>query len=271
MLSKKDKQGLWLILGVFLILGALLLGKMLLDGKPKPRPDNCVDIVTENTVIVLDHTEQVTEQTREEISARALAHIRENVRVNERVTVFTISDLSKKALKPVVSVCRPPDDGNRAVENLQVIRKRFQQNFEVPVRNALGTASGDSKESPIAQALTDISLSQYLRGRSNTLLVFSDMLENTSKFSLYKCNSSAEVIARYRESRRGAMERPEFTNTAVILNFIPRFDQSKETLKCRDQLWAWFFGNNSGDNAGLTVDYLPGGPAMSMAAPGGKK
>jgi hypothetical protein len=191
--------------------------------------------------------------------------------VNERVSLFAISDLSKKSLRPLVSLCRPPDDGNRAIENVQLIRKRFLQNFERPIREVLSKTPGDSKESPVAQALTDISLSQYLRGSSNTLLIFSDMLEHTSKFSLYKCTSATRTVAMYRESRSGSLERPEFINTHIELNLIPRLDQAKETLKCRDKLWPWFFGNNKGNNAALDVEYLPGGTPMNSTASGAKK
>lgn len=138
------------------------------------------------------------------------------------------------------------------------------------MREVFATAPLDGKESPIAQALTDISLTAYLRGNSNTLLIFSDMLEHTDKFSLYNCSASKEVVARYRASRQGAQERPEFKNTTVVLNLIPRLDQSKETLKCRDALWPWFFGNNAGTQAGLTFDYLPGGTSMAPGPKGSK-
>ena len=188
-----------------------------------------------------------------------MTHIRDKVQVNERVSVFTISDLSRKSLKPVVSLCRPPQEGSRLTENVKLIHKKFLERFEKPMREALATVPTGAKESPIAQALTDISLSRYLRGQRNSLLVYSDMLEHTAKFSLYRCLTPADAIQRYRESRRGAQERPKFKNTMVSLNLVPRLEQSREALKCRDQLWAWFFGNNEGDSASLSLDYLPGG------------
>jgi hypothetical protein len=271
MASKKDKQGYLLIAGMVLLVVAFFGFKMSQDNKPKPGVDNCLGAVTANTVVVLDHSEEVTEQTRREISARAMAYILDKVKPNERVSVFTVSDLSKNALTPLFSRCRPPDDGNRLVENTRLLHKRFVESFEKPVRQALTPAPMNSKESPIAQALTDISLSQYLRGETNTLVVFSDMLENTSKFTIYGCQSAATVVSRYRESRRGAQERPAFKNTNVSLNLIPRPDQSKEVLRCRDQLWSWFFGDNSGPNAGLNVDYLPGGSLAGAQAAGVKK
>lgn len=260
-LSEKDRKGLLLFGVVLLVLIAFGVAKVVLDRQPRPGPDNCIGEPSRSTVVVLDHSEGISEQTREEIVARAMRHIRDNVQVNERVSVFTVSQLSKKALRPVVSLCRPPEDGNRVYENIQLIRKRFQQNFEQPVRSALSTPVRGSSESPIAQAITDLSLSQFLRAQANSLLVFSDMLEHTPRFSLYGCRQAESVVSRYRDAVKGAKERPTFRNTAVSLNLIPRLDQSRETLRCRDVLWTWFFGDNEGPEARLTLDYLPGGEA----------
>lgn len=271
MASKNDKHGYLLIAGMVLLVVAFFGFKMSQDNKPKPGVDNCLGAVTANTVVVLDHSEEVTEQTRQEISARAMAYILDKVKPNERISIFTVSDLSKNALTPIFSRCRPPDEANQFVESKTLVHKRFVESFEKPVQQALTLAPINSKESPIAQALTDISLSQYLRGETNTLLVFSDMLENTSKFSLYGCQSAATVVSRYRESRRGAQERPAFKNTNVSLNLIPRSDQSKEVFICRDELWKWFFNDNSGSKAGLNVDYLPGGSLPGAKAVGVKK
>lgn len=271
MASKKDKQGYLLIAGMVLLVVAFFGFKLSQDNKPKPGADNCVGVVTANTVLVIDHSDQITEQTREEIEARAMAYILAKVQPNERVSVFTVSDLSKRALAPLVSRCRPPDDGNRLVEDARRLHKRFVESFEKPVRQAISIAPTVSNESPIAQALTDISLSHYLRGETNTLLVFSDMLENTVKFSLYRCPSATTVVSRYRESRKGAQERPTFKNTNIVLNLIPSLDQPKEVLSCRTQLWNWFFGDNGGSNGGMTVDYLPGGILAGAPIIGAKK
>ena len=271
MLSAKDKKGIVLIVVVAMLFVAILILQSVIGNKPKAGYDNCVGDIVANTVIVLDYTDQINDQTRNEISVRAMEYVRNKVKVNERVSIFVISDQSKKSLTPLVSLCKPPDEGNRIVENVSLIQKRFHQNFEKPIHDILLSSPSDSKESPIAQVITDLSLSQYLRGSSNTLLVFSDMLEHTAKFSLYKCSAAARVITNYRESRIGALERPIFKNVNVKLNLVPRLDQTKDMLKCRDIFWPWFFGNNQGPNALLNIDYLPGGTPMGSISSGVKK
>lgn len=267
MLTRKDRMGLWLIGATLLVVIVIVGVKFRLDAAPKAQDDNCVGSPTANTVILLDYSDDVPLQTRHEISARAMAHIRERVVLNERVSVFTISALSKQQLAPVVSLCRPPVDGNRMVENPSMIRKRYLERFEKPLESAFEKVPIDSPESPIAQAIIDLSLSQYLRGSTNTLLVFSDMLENTQRFTILKCAPSSEVVKRFVSSRSGSKERPHFQNTYVQLNLIPRENQPEETLKCRNVLWPWFFGDNSGPNAKVDLDYLPGGPATTSVSP----
>jgi hypothetical protein len=236
-ISNKDKRGYQLIALAGAIIVTIVAAKIGLGNKPRAGPDGCVGQPSAETVVVLDHSESITDQTRNEIIARTMAHVRDKAAINERITVFYVTEVSKKSLLPAFSRCKPPQEGNRAYENVQGIAKNYQRDFTVPL---------------------EASLSQYLRSERNTLLVYSDMLEHTPKFSVYQCTDPSKVISQFRESRKGAQERPEFSQTRVVLNMVPRVDIAKSTLKCRDTVWTWFFGDNEGRSASLDIDYLPG-------------
>jgi len=262
-LSTKDKHGYVLLGAAALVLVAFIAAKIRADNVPKADPDTgCVAPVEAGTVIVIDHTEKVSQQTRDEIIARALAHVEKTVQPNERVTVFSITEVSRQNLAPSFSRCKPQREGNRLVESPRLLEKNYQAKFLTPLQEALKDDPGESKESPVAQALIDISLTQYLRNRKNSLLVFSDMLEHVpSRFTMYPpqaCRDQQATIKAFRESKKGARERPSFVNTSVSLNIIPRTDVPRSTLACRDQLWPWFFGDNEGPGAAFTPDFLPG-------------
>jgi hypothetical protein len=258
-LTTKDKQGVLMIGGVAALLLAFVIFKIARPPAPPAAADGCVGPVMRNTVIILDHSEVVSEQTQSEIVARSLATVTDKAEVNERITVFRVSELSKKKMEPIFSQCKPPSDGNRLTEGVKVIAKNYQKNFFEPLKQALQITPDNAKESPIAQAIIDVSLSQYLRGTANTLLVFSDLIEHNDKsFSLYACNPHTNLVEEFRRFRRGAQERPAFRNTAIQLNIIPRKGLSEGTLKCRDKLWPWFFGDDEGANSSLSTDYLPG-------------
>ena len=260
-MSTKDKRGVALIVGAGAIVCALLGTYAFVSRKPAADASGCVGTPERSTVVVLDHSETITDQTRGEIVARAVAYISDKAQTNERVTVFNISEASKKSLVPVFSRCKPSRSGSRLVTDVRSLERNYQQKFMVPLRQALNAVPQNSKESPIAQALIDITLTEFLRSPHNSLLVFSDMLENAPpRYSMYSasCVEQGQTVAQFKASRRGAVERPRFHDTYVELNIIPRTDVARTTLRCRDQLWPWFFGDNEGSRAGLNVDYLPG-------------
>lgn len=263
--TDKDKKGIMLIAAVGIVLLGIFAVKACIERDPTRDAASCVGTPDLNTVVLLDLSEQISTQTLNEIRARALAFIRDSTAQNELVSVFTVSDLSRDSLAPTIALCRPPESGNRIVQNVQVIERGFRERFTLPIEQALQFEPGNGAESPIAQSLIDISRTRYLRGRRNTLLIFSDMLENTHEYSLYGCRDPSTVVSRFRASRRGAVERPSFNNTRVVLNLIPRVGQSAASLICRDKLWVWFFGDNPGSDAGVEVDYLPGGVPAGRA------
>lgn len=227
------------------------------EAQPAPDVNQCIEPVQQNLVILLDHSDHATLQTHEEIIARSLKQV-QTIPSNTRVTLFAISRTSQRELKPLFSACRPPDDGSILTENVKKVRRSYEENFRRPLQRALAQSIAVSDQSPLAQSITDISLTQYLRAPRNTLLVFSDMLENTKAFSLYRCSNGDGAIQEYRQARAGAQERPQFSNATILLNFIPRYDLPKETLSCRATFWNWFFGDNKGAGS-IQSDFLPGG------------
>ena len=247
-----------LLAGVGTALLVFFIWKATNDNKPPMTSDNCVGQIQHSMVILVDHSEHATVQTHQEITARALSSVKK-APPNTRVTLFVVSKTSQEQLQPLFSACRPPDGGNRGFENVEAIRRRYERNFLIPLERALSKRIEVSEASPLAQAITDISLTRYLRAEQNTLLVFSDMLENTKKFSLYQCADGQIAIEKYREVRRGAKERPQFKNTIIALNLIPRYGLPGAVLQCRDHFWNWFFGDNVGPNATFQFDLLPGG------------
>ena len=61
MTSKKDKQGYLLIAGVVAVLLGFFVFVAVNSSKPKAAADNCVGEPSANTVIVLDHSEAVSD------------------------------------------------------------------------------------------------------------------------------------------------------------------------------------------------------------------
>ena len=259
-LSAQDKRGLRLIGGVAAVVIGLFVLNVMIGGRAKPGPDGCFANTSRNTVVLLDYSDSISTQTRDEIESRAMEWVMDSVREGERVSVFTVSEQSNDSLQPIFARCRPPQDGSLAYEDARRIRREFERAFRAPLKEILGAPAGSSKKSPLAQAIVDLSLSRYMRTDTTALIVFSDMLEhNPPRFSLYGCSAPELAVEQFRDSRSGMQERPKFRNLRVMLNIVPRSNLSDVTLKCRDTLWTWFFGDNGGSAAWLEPRYLPGG------------
>lgn len=254
---EKDRQG-YQIIGVI----ALILIGFFVFRATRPADAQCVHgccgPIPVSSVILLDHTDTTTQQTKDEIVSRASAHV-DSLPEKARVTVFAITEQSKANLKPLFSACVPPRDGSQLTSDPKQIRKAYEEKFQEPLKKSLRADIQKSGQTPLAQVITDISLSQYLGAPVNHLLVFSDMLEHTAAFSLYSCASSSQAIVDFRKARRGAQERPRFLNTSLMINLVPRYAISDEALRCRDGFWNWFFGDNRGPQAAMQVEFLPGG------------
>lgn len=256
--TSKDKQGLALITGVLLAVVAMFVFNARLSSRPKPDARNCVGLVTSKTVLLIDQSDAIPEQTSIEIRNRALKTVSADVKTNELVSVYAISDDARAKLLPVFSACKPQSDGSELTENVKGIKRRFSQQFEKPLEAALAAKPKTSKASPIGEVIIDLSLSENLRAEQSRLIVFSDMLQNSGSSSLYGCSGAQAAIRDFRQHRAGAKERPEFINTRVELNFIPRQGVGEAVVSCRAGFWAWFFGDNEGENANLSTDFLPG-------------
>lgn len=251
------QKAYYIIFGSVIFLIIIFSLKLFLTKKPVCDPG-----VKSKTVILIDRSEGVASQTIEAIVNRTWAHIEENVNVGELVTIYDLTQDSKNNLKPIFEACKPRSDGSQLTENVKQVKREFS-NFKKNLTSELANPIKGSNESPIAQAIIDLSLdTKHFQSKELTkLLVFSDFMENTAKFSLYKCSDAKRSIQEFRSSKTGSQERPEFKNTEVQMHIIPRDNITKTALQCRAIFWNWFFGDNSGGcgkSSCQTPTYLPG-------------
>jgi hypothetical protein len=242
--------------------GVLLVALLGASHFLKPQPLNANGCGAEpygKTVVVIDASDDVTAQTRKEIIVRVKDAILHKVKDGELVSVFTVNEMSKKNLVPLFAYCKPKRTGNELTENNRMLERNYVKKFERPLEAAVRAPTQSSKQSPIAQSLIDLSLSEFMRSEQQThLLVFSDLMEFTEKFSLYGCSSGTKAASDFRQSRGAAVARPTFHNVDIELNIIPRPEVSAASGKCRDHFWTWFLGDNAGPGARLTPSDMPG-------------
>lgn len=227
--------------------------------KEKVDTRGCTQGVLDKSVIVLDTSDEVSAQTQSEMIRRVMNLVEDTVHEGEMVSIFKVSELSKKNLTPTFARCKPRRSGNALNENTRTLARAYKDKFLIPLQKALESPIDGSKQSPIAQSLVDISLSDYLRTNGAArLIIFSDFMEYTDKFSLYKCNSGIQAVSEFKYSRGASVARPTFRDVDVQLNIIPRPEISSAIGKCRTYFWNWFFGDNKGSHSRFVPSDLPG-------------
>lgn len=255
---KKNQQALAAAIVSGILIVVLLAASLYF--KPKPLDENgCGPEPYGKSVVLIDASDDVTAQTQKEIIVRVKNAITNKVKDGELVSVFTVNEMSKKSLVPLFAYCKPKRSGNELTENNRMLERNYVKKFEQPLEAAVRSPMQGSKQSPIAQSLIDLSLSNFMRSEKKAnLLIFSDLMEYTDKFSLYGCTSGTKAVSDFRESRGAAIARPTFHNVDVELNIIPRPETSATAGQCRNHFWTWFFGDNAGSDAQLTPSDMPG-------------
>lgn len=249
--TSKDRQG-FVILG---IVGAIFIGlfalfvastqKEILDDRLCPKD------VLNKTVFLVDRSDDTPTQTVSEINRRINIIVDKDVQQGELVALFYITDGMQKDLKPAFESCKPQTKVNELYENKRIVEKNFANKFDKPFKTALENQPTGAGSSPIVETLTDFAASDYLDGKHNRLVVFSDLMQNSETLNLYECSKKEDAIAAYRQSSAGELK---LDDVEVRLNIIPRRGLGPVTKRCRDGFWRWLFKNGSQ----LDVRYLPG-------------
>ena len=201
-LSTLDRRGLVILSGVGAFAVVLLAAVVGVTwSRPIIGPDNCVyrdrrfssRAPTDQTVVLVDQSEALTETHRRFALSFIKDYVGDDSRfaVRSRIALFTFSKATFESrngprLRPSSDLCRPPSRGNDLYENNRKITKDFYQRFLVPVtatlEQSLTTEVGE--QSPILETLQLISRSQEIDdGGRKTLIVVSDMLQNTPAFN----------------------------------------------------------------------------------------
>jgi hypothetical protein len=261
-LSSLDRRGIVILCGVGGIAAVLLASAVgLMSTRPAIAADNCVyqdrrflkRVTTDQTIILVDQSEALTDTHRR----FALSFIRDWVAsdatfpVRSRIALFTFSkhnfeSRSSPSLRPSADLCRPPSHGNELYENNRKITKDFHQRFLVPVTAALETSltTEVGERSPVLETLQLVSRSQEISdtGRK-TLIIVSDMLQNTEGFSHYRARRSYEDFVR---SGFASDVKADFRGWSIVVIYLRRYRDRHLQQAAHLEFWQQYFHEAGG-------------------------
>lgn len=261
-LSSLDRRGIFILGGVGCFAVALLASVVgVMWARPIIGPDNCVyrdrrfltRAPADQTVILVDQSEALTDTHRR----FALSFIKDYVAddaifaVRSRIALFTFSKVNfesrnSPSFRPSSDLCRPPSRGNELYENNRKITKDFYQRFLVPVtatlEQSLTTEVGE--RSPILETLQLISRSQEIEdGGRKTLILVSDMLQNTDGFSHYRDRRSYEDFLR---SGFASDVKADFRDWSIIVIYLRRYRDRRLQQGTHVDFWQRYFHDAGG-------------------------
>lgn len=264
---KKAINQIILIVAVFLVLAGV---KFWHESQEKPDPQTgCFEHIPGKIAILIDKTDALTFQTQIEVASRAMAAVNKYSKMGDLISVYEITQNSLSSLKPSFQMCRPKskEESNELIEGGKKIDKDFKENFEKPLANLLSSITGKAQNSPIAEAIVDINLSNSMRdAKYGRIIIFSDLMQHSNNTSVYGCKNADIAINLFKSSRQGSSQRPIFNNIFVELHIIPRPKMTDQEVQCRDKFWVWFLGDMRGDNFGVERLDLPGSYGTTSSA-----
>jgi hypothetical protein len=256
-LSSLDRRGIFILCGIGVVVVALLTTVVgVMWARPIIGPDNCVyrdkrllrRASADQTVILVDQSEALTDTHRRFALSFIKDYVADDARlsVRSRIALFTFSKVNfesqnSPSFRPSSDVCRPPSHGNELYENNRKITKDFYVRFLVPVTGALeqSLTTEVGERSPILETLQLISRSQEIadEGRK-TLILVSDMLQNTAGFSHYRDRRGYEDFV---QSGFASDVKADFRDWNVIVVYLRRYRDRHLQQGSHVDFWQRYF------------------------------
>ncbi len=226
------------LVGSLLSMGALahyLKGEVLHDGETLCPSDQSVP----HTVLLVDRTDPFTDlHTRlfESAVERGSAALRRG----ERLSIFLIEARTSTPPAPILSLCKPDDgsDANWLYQNSTLLRSAFEKQFAQPLTALVDRLHepAQAPASPILETIRAVSLLPSFREAQarRKLIVVSDLLENTARYSHYTTTPDYQS---FRRSPYGASLLPSLHGVEVELVYLPNQRAQKRQGRAHLAFW----------------------------------
>jgi len=199
-MKKKDVQNLIgaICIAVFLII-IVIIGYFYSNYEPiiLDKTTGCVkDTGPENYyVIIVDNTESLTAIQQSDVKNK-IDKIIDSVKPNDKVIIYSLNDNPINNIKPLVDKCslRDGSDYNKWTENQKLLKERKIELFDAPIKKALDDMmvfDEAAQSSPIIELIQKIrinNLPESESGKTIKMHLFSDLLQNSERFSFYDPN-----------------------------------------------------------------------------------
>jgi hypothetical protein len=192
---RRQKQQRQAIINFALVAAAVAItGWLVWSLQPEPYNEITLceisDELPAHTAVILDKTDAYTEE--EVVFIRmAIERTRDELEVKERFTLFELDERGEFNPRGELSLCNPGrgQQVNPLFQNPKLIEERYREKFEGPVDQVLSdlVEPREAPASPILEAVARLGQTEAFspEAPSRKLVLISDMLQNSSLFTIY--------------------------------------------------------------------------------------
>lgn len=196
-MSKKDRDGILLIIGSILVI-ALVFGFVgSLDKKGfYDETTLCpLDSSFASNVVIIDKSDRWKNNDAKKI-VKFLNKLVNGLDVNEQLILTILHEnTSGKAVSEILfNLCNPGNEANPLYENPRMVFEKYKKEFKKPLDKIvkLLTTSGTANRTPLLQSISD-SLNET-SGTTVELFIISDLFENTPDYDFYESTPSPSKV-----------------------------------------------------------------------------
>ncbi|QLE86522.1 hypothetical protein FLM48_16495 [Shewanella sp. Scap07] len=203
--------------------------------------------VSRETAIVIDATDSFSE-TQAMLVTKEIQKTLSEALIDEKFTLYVLNESVGKN-SSIVEGCNAGDgsEANELTSNKRRLKKQWNENFYnrfvVAVENLVGQHS--AKESPIFEMIKFVSVNTMYdsKAENKRIILVSDMLHHTSKYSQYRQNTSFNSF----EASSYSLEvRPHLRSVDVEILYVVRAKDRKLQNRGHIGFWEAFVSNAGG-------------------------
>jgi len=190
----KDLLGMFNILIVLGVLGAISYAALVLQPEEYDPDTLCLSgDIPPHTALVIDKTDFYSPDQAVRIESLVLDS-RDRLTIGEKLSLYELDARGQLINTNDFALCNPGrgDQINPLYRNPQRVEARYQALFEGPLQDALAdlVEPKQSPASPILEALARLAVEEDFDGDTprRTVVLVSDMLQNSALFSVYGRN-----------------------------------------------------------------------------------
>ena len=148
------------------------------------------DLESGQTIVIVDKTDPWNDNQAKMLETAIWGLVANKMKTEERLVIFTFGEDFQTGFPPLFSRCKPPSgkEMDDIVQSREYYNRNYKKEFVDPLAEVLENVKKAQNQrcSPIIEALVDILKRQTIVDHpgTNTVVMFSDMAQNSTNFSI---------------------------------------------------------------------------------------